>query len=423
MKQVMCHVHDTAQSWIKWLQEHPPKIWFKQFRGIMSMVELTKEEKLATAHKIMDKQRAEIAKAESKGKEVKEQPEIMWGNEMGDTTFIPTNIIEFDRLCGAYAKDEETGGFTYLGSGGLPRGRWTIWWGSKGCGKTTMALREVGVAQQMGLVVGYFDSEHALESRWCLKQGVNMDELIIWRGGNLEQNLNSMIEMMKAGVLDFIVIDTIHAFATKADTEGSKGKTRDMEDTPPQGRHADALSRFFRIATHRVSKANCAVLVIGQARAKDEFEQLTGGHALHHYNSLNLHFVRINAKDQVPSRVVPGAGKDGKAKKAPIGFIMKVKVDKTRVNHLDQQEIRVPFIWGLGPDNFRMNVLAAVKLDIIKKASSYYTLRTAEGPMKIQGEDNLMDWMRAPENEAYYDWLMAQITDGFVEPEDRKEAA
>lgn len=372
--------------------------------------ELTKEEKLEAARKLIDKTRTLDAKGKAKF-------DIMFGSELGEIDFIPTGILEFDMLCGSY-KDDEAGNPVWTTKGGLPRGRYTIWWGSKGCGKSTMAMREVAKAQEMGCVVGYFDSEHTLEPIWTAKQGVNLQELIVWRGGNLEANLDSMIKMMEEGVLDMIVIDTIHAFATIADTQTAKGKVKTMEDEPRQAPMASKLSRFFRVATARVSKSQCAVLIIGQARAKDEFEQLTGGHALHHYNSLNLHFVRITNKEKVPSRMVPKASGDGNEKK-PIGFLMKVMVDKTKINHRDQDAIHLPFLWGLGPDNFEMNVMAAVNLGIIKKAGAYFKLPTAEGEITLQGKENFLTWMRAPENAAYYDWLMNQVTENFVEPEEK----
>jgi recombination protein RecA len=374
------------------------------------MPQLSKEEKLAIVGKIVDKNKAEAKKGKAKF-------DIIWGSELKEIQYIPTNILEFDQLCGSY-KDDENGQPKWTGRGGLPVGRYTIWWGSKGCGKSTMAMREVGVAQEEGRVCGYFDSEHALEPAWAAKQGVNLNELVVWRGGNLEQNLGSMIEMLEAGALDCIVIDTIHAFAALADTQTTKGKVKTMEDEPRQAPHASKLSRFFRIATAKVAKAAVAVLIIGQARAKDEFEHLAGGHALHHYNSLNLHFIRIQDKKKVPTREVAKADGSGLEKKV-IGFLMKVIVDKTRINHLDQQFILIPFIWGLGPDNFEMNVMAAVKMGVIQQAGSFYTLPTADGDIKLQGKPNLLDWMRAPENQAYYDWLMAQVTGNFVEPEEK----
>lgn len=364
----------------------------------------SKEERLEALRRIKDKHEA--------GK-VPSEITLKWGSELKELEFIPTGLLAFDSLCGTY--NTKDGAPVWTGRGGLARGRFTIWWGSRGCGKTTMALRQTAKAQEAGGVVGYWDSENALEPIWTAKQGVNMDELLVWQGGNLEKNMDSMIEVMDSGALDMLVIDTIHAFATAADLENKDGKHRDMGDEPPQGRLAAKLSRFFRMVTHKVARANCAVLILGQARAKDDFEQLTGGHALMHYNSLNLHFIRSNDRDKVPARTIPGA--DGKNAKVPIGFNMIVKVDKTRLNHRDQDQIMLPFLWGVGPDHFETNVMASVRLGIIKQAGAYYSLPTAQGEQKIQGKEALLDWVKANPN--YYEWLLTAVTGDFQEPADK----
>jgi len=190
-----------------------------------------------------------------------------------------------------------------------------------------------------------------------------------------------------------------------------------MTDEIPQGRLADRLSRFFRVATNRVAKSNCTVLLIGQARQNEEWEQLTGGHALKHYVTLNLHFTRLQSKKHplLPTRRIPRPSGEG-FEEQPVGFVMKIQVDKTRVNHMDSSYVEIPFLWGVGPDNFEMNVLAAVKMNIIKRAGSFYTLPTAQGEIKLQGKEQLLEWMH--NNKPYYDWLLNMVTGNYVEPED-----
>lgn len=382
---------------------------------------LSKKQKLAMLKKMVAKNQAAGAKAAKEGKKAPSVT-LKFGSELKPLEFIPSGILELDQLCGAY--DERDGVYIWTGRGGpIVKGRWVTWWGAKASGKTTTALDACGECQQMDLVVGYFNSERALDPVWAMKRGVNLDELIVWEGGNLEQNMNSMIEVVEQGLVDVIIVDTIHAFASKADTEsgGAAGqpRKRTMEDAPPQGRLAWNLSRFFRVATHAVATGEIGVLLIGQARQNEDWEQLTGGHALLHYCSLILHFIRINSKKHtmLPKRVVVKAG--GKSEEVAAGFVMKIQADKTRLNHRDQDFIEIPFLWGLGPDVFESNVDAAVKLGLIGKSGSYYTLRTDQGPQTVQGRAKLMEWMRG--NPPYYEWLLATITGGFKEPEDRKE--
>lgn len=405
-----------------WAEFDPtdPKV-LKLKEEFPNMVQLSKEQKLEALRKLVDKSRADAAKASSD----KQVVVLKFGRDLKPLEFVPSGLIELDELCGQYEEAGEVPDgppvYRWTGRGGpVVKGRFVIWWGGFGCGKTTMALQETGQAQAQGLVCGYFNSERALDPIWASKQGVNLDELIVWEGGDLEQNLDSMIHVMEQGLVDFIVIDTIHAFAAKADLVDGKKRKRGMGDEPPQGRLAAKMSRFFRIATGRVADADCAVLLIGQARQSDDWEQLTGGHALKHYVSLNLHFTRLASKKHpmLPTRKVMTGDK---MVDAPVGFVMKVQVDKTRVNHRDQDFVEIPFLWGLGPDNFELNVLAAVKLNIIEKSGNYYNIPTGDGPVKVNGKAQLMEWMRA--QPAYYDWLLATVTGNFTEPEDRAAEA
>ena len=237
--------------------------------------------------------------------------------------------------------------------------------------------------------------------------------MLVWEGGNLEENMDSMREILAQGLLDAIVFDTIHAFASKADTEAAGGVDRPMTKEPTRAPSAKSLSRFFRVTTGAVADAELACLLIGQARAGEYAEELVGGEALKHYNSLTVHFVRINNRQKIPMVAVPGI-KD----KQPAGFIMKATVDKTRINHLETRYIEVPFLFGLGPDVFEANVMAAVKLGVIQQAGSYYTLPTSNGDEKLQGKPRLLEWVR--KNERYYEWLMQVVTGGHSEPENLK---
>jgi len=403
-----------------WMEFSPtdPKVQ-KLKEEFFDMADLSKDQKLAALRKLVDKSRADAAKASPD----KPLPVVLkFGSDLKPLEFVPSGLLELDELCGQYEEsgeqDPQTGTpvYRWTGLGGpVVKGRFVIWWGGFGCGKTTMALHETAKAQEQGYVCGYFNSERALDPVWAAKRGVNLDELIVWEGGNLEQNLDSMIHVMEQGLVDFIVIDTIHAFAAKADLVDGKKRVRGMEDEPPQGRLAAKLSRFFRCATGRVAESQCAVLLIGQARQNEDWEQLTGGHALKHYVSLNLHFQRLASKKHpmLPKRKV---SRGDKMAEVPAGFVMKVQVDKTRVNHRDQDYIEVPFLWGLGPDNFEMNVLAAVKLNIIEKTGNYYTIPTGNGPVKVNGKGQLLEWMHS--QPTYYEWLMSNITGNYEEPEE-----
>jgi recombination protein RecA len=76
-----------------------------------------------------------------------------------------------------------------LGIGGLPRGRVCEIFGPESSGKTTLALHAVAEAQQQGGIAAFIDAEHALDTAYAGKLGVNCDELLVAQPDTGEQAL------------------------------------------------------------------------------------------------------------------------------------------------------------------------------------------------------------------------------------------
>src|SRR5277367_2967781 len=66
-----------------------------------------------------------------------------------------------------------------LGIGGLPKGRIIEVYGPESSGKTTLTLHAVAGAQKGGGTCASIDAEHALDTSYAKKLGVNIDELLI----------------------------------------------------------------------------------------------------------------------------------------------------------------------------------------------------------------------------------------------------
>ena len=77
-----------------------------------------------------------------------------------DVPVIPTGSLALDRA---------------LGVGGIPRGRVTEIFGPESSGKTTLALHAVAGAQKQGGIAVFIDAEHALDTVYAKKLGVNCD--------------------------------------------------------------------------------------------------------------------------------------------------------------------------------------------------------------------------------------------------------
>jgi len=66
-----------------------------------------------------------------------------------------------------------------IGVGGIPRGRVTEIYGPESSGKTTLCLHVVANAQKMGGVAAFIDAEHALDTEYARKLGVDVEALLI----------------------------------------------------------------------------------------------------------------------------------------------------------------------------------------------------------------------------------------------------
>ena len=65
-----------------------------------------------------------------------------------------------------------------LGVGGYPYGRIIEIYGPESSGKTTLTLHAVAEAQKKGGICAFIDTEHALNSSYAEKLGVNLNNLL-----------------------------------------------------------------------------------------------------------------------------------------------------------------------------------------------------------------------------------------------------
>ncbi|MBI3333840.1 MAG: hypothetical protein HYZ93_07110, partial [Candidatus Omnitrophica bacterium] len=76
-----------------------------------------------------------------------------------------------------------------LGVGGIPRGRVTEIFGPESSGKTTLTLSVIAQTQSRGGVAAFIDAEHAFDSGYAKRIGVNTDELLVSQPDTGEQAL------------------------------------------------------------------------------------------------------------------------------------------------------------------------------------------------------------------------------------------
>jgi len=178
-----------------------------------------------------------------------------------------------------------------LGGVGIPRGRITELFGPESSGKTTLALHIIANAQRRGGVAAFIDAEHALDTTWAKRIGVDVSALLVSQPDTGEQALEITDMLIKSNSVDVIVVDSVAALTPAAELEGEMGASH-------MGLHARLMSQAMRKLTSVINKSKTSLIFINQIRMKigvmfGNPETTTGGRALKFYSSIRLDVRRL----------------------------------------------------------------------------------------------------------------------------------
>src|SRR5881394_498371 len=265
---------------------------------------------------------------------------------------IPTGAINLDAA---------------IGVGGIPRGRVTEIYGPESSGKTTLCLHVVANAQRAGGVAAYIDAEHALDTDYAVKLGVDVENLLVSQPDTGEQALEIVDILVRSGAVDLVVIDSVAALVPKAEIEGEMGDSH-------MGLQARLMSQALRKLAGAINRSNCAVVFINQLREKigvmfGNPETTTGGKALKFYASLRLDIRRIGPV---------------KEKEDIVGSHVRVKVVKNKVAApFRQAEFDIMYAEGISHTSLLVDIGA--EANIIEKSGAWYSYN---GQKIGQGREN-----------------------------------
>ncbi len=253
-----------------------------------------------------------------------------------------------------------------LGIGGLPRGRVVEIFGPESSGKTTLALTTAAQAQKAGGTVAFVDAEHALDTNYAGKLGVNVPDMLISQPDAGEQALEITETLVRSGAIDVLIVDSVAALTPKAEIEGDMGDSH-------MGLQARLMSQALRKLTAAINRSGTLVIFINQIRMKigvmfGNPETTTGGNALKFYSSVRLDVRRVAALkkgDQV------------------IGNKTVVKVVKNKMAP-PFQRAEFDLMYGTGISQSAELLDLACKKEIVQKSGAWYSF---EGNKIGQGRD------------------------------------
>jgi len=260
-----------------------------------------------------------------------------------------------------------------LGIGGLPKGRIVEIYGPESSGKTTLALHTIAEAQKRGGVCAFVDAEHALDTVYARKLGVDLENLLISQPDTGEQALEITDTLVRSGAVDVLVVDSVAALTPKAEIDGEMGSSL-------PGSQARLMSQALRKLTASISRSNTMVIFINQIRMKIGIffgtpETTTGGNALKFYASIRLDIRRIGSikeRDNV------------------IGNQTKVKVVKNKLAPPFKQ-VEFDILYGEGISKVGELVDLGVKANIVEKSGAWFSY---DSQRLGQGRENAKQFLR-----------------------------
>jgi len=286
------------------------------------------------------------------------------------------SIMQMDESHYAHIEGISTGALSLdiaLGGVGIPRGRVTELFGPESSGKTTLALHIIASAQKAGGIAAFIDAEHALDTTWAKRLGVDVSSLLVSQPDTGEQALEIAETLIRSGGVDVVIVDSVAALVPRAEIEGDMGDAF-------VGLQARLMSQALRKLTGAINRSQTALIFTNQLREKigvmfGNPETTPGGRALKFYASVRLDIRRIETLK---------TGTDA------IGSRTRVKVVKNKVaSPFRVAEFDIMYNEGISVEGGLLDV--GIAAGILTKTGAWFNY----GDIRLgQGRENARDFLK-----------------------------
>lgn len=290
-------------------------------------------------------------------------------------------------------------------AGGIYLGGICELFGNEGGGKTSVAMRMIGIAQTLGLNCAWFDAEHSFSPDLARLNRVDLDKLVYLKritgeGDKAQildagQVLDRVFHAVWSNVFSVVVVDSVAALMPERIV---------AEDYDPSSQGISELARVMSAQLPKISSAcaekECTVIFINQVRMKPGEKygapwDTPGGRALKFYASQRISVNKIGGK----SGLVTQATEDGISE--VVGHYARVKVEKNRRHEPCYDPLEIPIYYReYFPDAAKKCYDLSRKLQVVTTRRGMLTWKDGQGEIvgQVEGESNMLQFIRGTED-------------------------
>ena len=300
----------------------------------------------------------------------------------------------------------------YMTYGGLVEGRFHMFAGTEGSGKTLTALDvcKNAMLKYPDKKVFYADLEHTLDPVWGLKNGVDINKFVIFSPDvcKTEFVLDTLRSAIETGECSLVVLDSIPTMVSEQIYSDSVGQNK-------YGGNAQAIARFCNLTSGTLKRTNTTVLFINQVR--DDLNSMYGG-----YITPGGRALKFALSEWLEFRKGKFIDIDGKEltnnADNPAGNLVNVVLKKSKTHVSDRRLGYYTLNYVHGIDTIADYVEIGLQVNVINQKGSFFDIidpTTGEivNKEKIQGKPKLREQLA--EHKEWIDLINSQLQDKEIE--------